>query len=66
MSRQSQIRRELVEAEAQANYWGRRTREDGSSDQLYYRAESYQHFMGRRRFFLKELLKAQLKEFNHD
>ena len=58
--RQRMIRRELVETEKKCNYYYEK------QDELFFDfREQYMHYVMRRRFFLKDLLKVQLREFNH-
>lgn len=65
MDNQSRIREELIKAEERCDfYWRRHCVVYFISEQLMY-YDLFIHWSGRRRFFLKDLLKVQLREFNH-
>lgn len=57
MDRQSVIRAELIRTEKVCNAYHHLIGKG------YKAQEIHQHFMSRRRFFLRDLLKVQLKEF---
>lgn len=60
------IRRELEEVEDRCNRYYKiclKWKLIGQQSRWY---ELYLHFQGRRRFFLKDLLKVQLKEFDRE
>lgn len=66
MNRQARIRAELEKEEARANKcWERMCGEYFIAYQMVAQ-EQYNFAMSRRRFFLRDLLRVQLKEFNHD
>lgn len=63
------IRKEIEETEkTMKHYLDRANLMDGMGWEEMFRKyrNAYNHFSGRRSFFLKELLKVQLKEFNRD
>lgn len=67
MSRQPRIRAELEAAERSCNYYFRLVGQHmGSTAHNHFVEKSYRHCMSRRRFFLRDLLKVQLKEFDYD
>lgn len=67
MDRQRLIRAELVETEARlahAQHWYLRMKVMNWQVERYY--ENVLHWEGRRRFFIRDLQKAQIKEFNNE
>lgn len=68
--RQNYIRKELQEVEKKiAEYHSWLVYHNAVSSQSYWYEMSldlFQFLMARRRFFLKDLLKAQIKEFDRD
>lgn len=67
MSKQARIREELKEAERKANLYAREMQAAKHESEFWYRTmrERYVHYQMRRSFFVKALLKAQLKEFDY-
>lgn len=68
MDKQMYIHNELVHSEEKCNIyyeWMLRFYTEGDLYQYSKYRELLSHFMGRRRFFLKDLLKVQLKEFDN-
>lgn len=63
MDRQTRIRRELEDAEKKCNIYGPMT---ANQPHITEWRETYVHYWQRRKYFLKDLLKVQLKEFNRD
>lgn len=65
MNKQARIREELQEAEAKANFYAREVQAAEHATWYCTVKNRYVHFQMRRQFYLKLLLKTQLKEFDH-
>ena len=65
MDNQTRIRKELIEVEKRCNFYWHRHCVSWYLSRNLMDYNLYVHWSGRRRFFLRDLLKVQLKEFNH-